>query len=133
MTMRERMTGAVLLALCGVAGWFCWQLFEGDGLTRTPPGDIFLAVGGIVVLTSLFAGLAAATAGEGRRVDERDHQVAGWAQAIRGYFYLIITFGVLAYALLADERLMANLLFLAILGSEIVSGLVMLALYRRAA
>ena len=133
MTMRERMTGAVVLALFGVGAWFTWQLISAGGPVASPSGTILLAVGGIIVLTSLFAGLAAATAGPGQRVDERDEGIAVWSQAVRGYFYLVIAFAVLGFAMLTGQRTLANLTFIAILASEIVSGLVMLALYRRAA
>jgi len=133
MTERERITGAVVLVLAAVGGWFAWQLSSSGGLTQPAGGSIFLAVFAITVLTAIGAALAALV-GRGRtRVDERDHRIALRAQFVRGFLYLALAFALLGLAMMSGNALLANVIFLAILGIEIVSGLVMLALYRMSA
>ena len=128
MTKQERVTGAVMVALALTGVWFAMQVQDG-GLTAPHVGAMIGAVVLLAVASSVLAGVAAALGG---RTDERDRRVAVNAQAVRGYFYLIATFGVLAYALWAGLNELASGLFLAVIGIELAAGAVMLALYRRA-
>ena len=130
MTKQERVTGAVVVVLALVGAWFAWTLWSGGSLDEPRLGAMIGAVVLLALLSSIAAG-AAALAGSGR-VDERDRKVAVRSQAVRGYFYLVVTYGALAYAVMQGSGVLANGLFLAILAVELVSGLVMLALYRRA-
>ena len=128
MTKQERVTGAVMIALAFTGVWFAMQVQEG-GLAAPALGAILGAVILLAIGSSVLAGLAAALGG---RTDERDRRVAVNAQAVRGYFYLVAVFGVLAYALWSGLNELANALFLTMIGIELVAGAVMLMLYRRA-
>ena len=128
MTKQERMTGGVMVALALTGLWFAMQI-QDDGLAAPHLGAMIGAVVLLAIVSSVLAGLAAALGG---RTDERDRRVAVNAQAVRGYFYLIATFGVLAYAVWEGLHGLANGLFLTVIGIELIAGAVMLALYRRA-
>ena len=130
MVMRERMTLAVVLVLIAVGGWFTAVVME-RGL-GAPLGPEFLtAVIACAVLTAVAGGIAGAVGRDkGRQVDERDTRLTLKAQVLRGYLYLILGFGVLGIALAEGQHALANGMFLAIVGIEVLSGLVMLALYR---
>lgn len=130
MTMRERLTAAVLPVLIGAAAWFAWRLRAAGGLDASAGTDIAIAAVAIGLLTALLGGVVAATAGKRRRVDERDHRIALRAQVFRGSLYLSLSFGLLGLALASENYALMNGLFLAILGIEIVSGAAMLVLYR---
>lgn len=130
MVMRERVAAAVVLVLMGVGGWFAFRVL-GDGLSAGSGREMLVAAAAIVVLTAVAAGVAALTGrGAGRQVDERDNRIALRSQVVRGFFYLVLAFGLLGLAVGDGDIARANAIFLAILGIEIVSGLVMLALYR---
>ena len=131
MTMRERMTGGVVLVLAVVGAWYLWEVRARGGLAGTPGTSLFVAALAITVLTTLVAALVTLTGS--RTVDERDRQVTLRAQVVRGYLYLGLGFGVLGIAYARGDGALAAGMFLAILGIEIASGLVMLGLYRRAA
>lgn len=128
MVQRERVTVAVLAVLVAVGGWFA-SVVRQDGLGANHSAAIIGAVVAIAVLSAALAALAAATGGS-RRVDERDHRVAMMSQTIRGFFYLGLSFGVLGLLWSAGQYALVNGIFLAILAIEIVSGIIMLALYR---
>lgn len=130
MSRQERMTAAVTLVLIVVGAWFVAELRSAPSLAQPLIGAMI----GAVVLTALLAGVAAgAVALLGGRTDERDRRIAVGAQAVRGYFYLILVYAGLGYAIFAGLGPLANGLFAAILTTEILSGLLMLVLYRRAA
>ena len=129
MVIRERVTIAVLLVLIGVGGWFAQGIWQG-GLESSGGQELLIASVAIAVLTSIFAGAAALMGGGSQRVDERDRDVMFKSQVFRGFLYLSVCFGLLGLAVGAGDYRTANALFLAVLAIEIVSGLVMLALYR---
>ncbi|MEE4211675.1 MAG: hypothetical protein V2I43_20705, partial [Parvularcula sp.] len=68
--------------------------------------------------------------GPGLKADERDRRVASTSQAVRGTLYLSVVLMLCAWAAMSGQHTLANLLFVLVLGFEIVSGLVMLLLYR---
>ncbi|MEM9839925.1 MAG: hypothetical protein AAF830_12340 [Pseudomonadota bacterium] len=130
MVQRERVTLAVVAVLIAVGAWFAQKVL-GQGLAESTGGAMLTAVIAITVLTSIFAGIAAAVgAGKGKEIDERDTRLTLRSQVVRGFFYLCLAFGVLGLSVAAGDFAMANGIFLAILAIEIVSGVIMLALYR---
>lgn len=133
MVMRERVTVAVVFVLIGFAIWF-GSVVASRGLGAETGGELIIAVVGITLLTSIGAALAAGLGGaRAARVDERDRRVALQSQTIRGFFYLLITFGLAALAFRDGNFVLVNTLFLAILCVEIISGVIMLVLYRNTA
>lgn len=131
MTMRERVTWAVVAVLALVGGWFVLGLRSADSLAGMRLGSMIGAVVMLAILTSIGAGVAALIGN--RSVDERDHAIALKSQGVRGYFYLVLAYGVLFYAIAQGDGLLANGLFAAILGIELIAGLVMVFQYRRSA
>ena len=131
MTMQERVTAAVVVVLMLVGGWFGWTLWSAGGLWTARVDLMIAAVFFIAVLSAVLAA-AAALMGE-QRVDERDRKITFQAQGLRGYLYLVLAYAALVGAIVQGAGLLANALFAAILAIELLSGLVMLALYRRAA
>jgi len=129
MVIRERVTIAVILVLTGVGAWFAQGIWQG-GLESSGGQKLLVASVAIAVLTSIFAGAAALMGGGSQRVDERDRDVMFKSQVFRGFLYLSVCLGMLGLAAGAGDYRTANALFLAVLAIEIVSGLVMLALYR---
>lgn len=129
MVVRERVTIAVVLVLIAVGAWFGQGIWQ-NGLESSGGREMVIAAVAITVLTSVFAGVAALAGGGSQRVDERDRDVTFKSQVFRGFLYLSVCFGVLGIAAGQGDFRTANALFLAILGIEIVSGLVMLVLYR---
>ena len=129
MVARERVTMAVVVVLAAVGGWFA-TVVAGEGLSADTGGTLLTAVIAITVLTSILAGIAAATSSHAGRVDERDHRIAARSQMVRGFFYLALCFGVLGLLLGEGQWAFVNGIFLAILAIETISGLIMLALYR---
>ena len=131
MTSQERITGAVMVVLALVGIWFAMELRGAADLGTPQLGSMVGAIVMIAVGSAIAAGIAAAIGGQ--KTDERDRIVALRAQAVRGYFYLVLTFGVVAWAAFTGQGRLANGLFLTIIAGELVAGAVMLALYRRAA
>ena len=131
MTKQERVTAVVTVILALVGGWFAMKLQAAASLERPLIQAMIGAVLLIAILAAVGSGLAVLFGGD--RVDERDRLVAVRAQAIRGYLYLVLAYGVLAYAVFKGLGPLANGLFATVLTIEFVSGLVMLFLYRRAA
>lgn len=132
MVMRERVTLAVVVVLIAVGAWYAQTVFE-RGLAESAGGAMLKAVFAIAVLTSIFAGIAAAIGGrKGSEIDERDTRITLRSQVVRGFFYLCLGFGLLGLAVSDGNFALANGIFLAILAIEVTSGLVMLALYRMA-
>ena len=130
MVVRERVTVAVVLVLMIIGGWYVTMVLS-RGLGTNTLGEMALAAVGIMVLTSIFAGVAALSGGrKGQQIDERDHRVTFRSQMIRGFFYLALSFGLLGKAIADGNYTMANTIFLVIIGIEIISGMIMLMLYR---
>ena len=131
MTDREKTTIGVVLVLLAVGGWFVWHLVEAGGIGASQGGAMLVAVVAITVLTAIAAGAVALISGE-QKPDERDHQIALKSQMVRGYLYLALAFGLFGVTLGRVDPAVSNAMFLAILFVEIVSGLLMLILYRQA-
>jgi len=129
MVMRERVTIVVVLVLLAVGGWFASSVRR-TGLEAETGSLLLHAAIAISVLTAIFAGIAAATTGNKGRVDERDHRIAARSQMIRGAFYLCLSFGVLGILIGNGHWSLVNAMFLSILAIEIISGVIMLTLYR---
>ena len=129
MVMRERVTLAVL-AVLGTAAVFYGRLILEQGLGAETGRQMAVTAIAIIVGTIVLATWAAATGAKTNRVDERDNRVALKSQVFRGFLYLSLSFGMLGIAVGEGNYSLANALFLAILAIEIVSGVVMLALYR---
>ncbi len=134
MTSRERVTAVVTMILMAVGAWFGLQLMEAGSMAAPANGAILTAVIAITMLTIVFAGIAAAIGGnKGAQIDERDRRLTLNSQVFRGFLYLALSFAVLGLAVGDGNYALVNGMFLAILGIETVSGLVMLALYRMSA
>jgi Kef-type K+ transport system membrane component KefB len=130
MVVREKVTLAVLMALvvCGV--WF-GRIVWSRGLETDLGGEMLMVLLAFIAVTAISAALLALIGRKGRQVDERDGRVALRAQSLRGFLYLALAFGVLGLAIGQGQHAFANGMLLAILLIEVVSGLVMFALYRR--
>ncbi|NNU15809.1 hypothetical protein HK107_05680 [Parvularcula sp. ZS-1/3] len=130
MVMREKVTAGVLAVLVVLAVWFGFEIMA-RGIEASTGWQMLVAV---LVFVMLSGGIAAVIALSGRsktqQVDERDNRIALQAQSLRGFLYLALSFLVLGLAIGNGDFGLANRLFLAILGIEIVSGLGMLILYR---
>lgn len=128
MVMRERTALGAVLVLGLVGGWFASVIWQ-EGLATDAGMRIFIAGIAIVVLMVPVA-IVMVLGGRGRKVDERDHRIALMSQTFRGYLYLILSFGLFGLAMASGDNALMNAIFLAVLGIEIISGLVMMALYR---
>jgi hypothetical protein len=131
MTMRERVTWAVVLVLAVVGAWYGRELWLRGGVEAAPVALIGVAAAAITILTILLASLAALLGD--RTVDERDRVTTYKAQMIRGFFYLALAWAVFGLLLGQGQHGFALGLFAAFIAIEFLSGLVMLALYRRSA
>jgi hypothetical protein len=129
MVVREKVTLAVLIALMISAGWF-GRIVWSRGLEADLGGDMLVVLLAFIAVTAVCAALLALIGRKSRQVDERDGRVALRAQGLRGFLYLALSFGVLGLAIGQGQHALANGMLLAILLIEVVSGLVMFALYR---
>lgn len=132
MVVRERVTAVVVIALIGVALWF-GSTVRTEGLGAETGWQMLAATLAVIVVSGALAGAVVAAGPKARQVDERDNRIALRSQSLRGFLYLALGFGVLGLAIGNGDYRLANGMFLAILGIEIVSGLAMLVFYRASA
>ncbi|MCQ8183864.1 hypothetical protein [Parvularcula maris] len=130
MVAREKVALAVLVALLVSGVWFA-RLVASRGLGADLAPQMLTMLLVFIVVTAVCAALIALLGPKARQVDERDGRVALTAQSLRGFLYLALSFAVLGIAIGRGEHALANAMLLAVLSIEVVSGLVMLALYRR--
>lgn len=132
MTLREQITVFVVLVLIGALAVFLGFVDRAGGFSAGLSPEIGWTVITITVLSAFGAGAIRLRQRRGALADERDGRVGFLAQVMRGYLYLGALFLCLGYAIAVGDNILANALFVTILGIEIVSGLAMLVLYRRA-
>ncbi|GGY46935.1 hypothetical protein [Parvularcula lutaonensis] len=132
MVVREKVTLAVLAVLVATGAWFAQEV-RARGLAAETGWQMLAVTLAIIVASAVLAGGIVALGPKARQVDERDNRIALMSQSFRGFLYLGLSFGVLGLAVGNGNYALANGIFLAILGIEIVSGLVMLVLYRTSA
>lgn len=132
MVVREKVTMGVLAVLLGALGWFALTISR-QGLGTDAVWQMGVITIGVVVFSAIVAAVLIAGSARHRQVDERDGKVAMRSQGIRGFLYLGLSFLVLGVSVGEGNYAIANAMFLAILGIEIVSGLIMLVLYRASA
>jgi hypothetical protein len=132
MTYNEQITVFVVLVLMAALAAFLGAVESAGGFSAPLTPKIGWTVLSITVLSAFDAAAIRLRQKRGAVADERDGKVAFLAQTLRGYLYLGVLFLGFGYAIFAGHNLLANGLFVAILAIEIISGLALLVLYRRA-
>ena len=134
MTFRERNAWLVLIVATLAFGGYAISLVGGAGLASGSLGAIITACATFIVLI-IAAHIAAAvlTRETSGVVDERDHRIADRAETIGGYVLGAIVQGIVVYAALHQQWLIANLAFFGLVLSSLVKAGTAIFLYRTSA
>lgn len=135
MTFREKSAWVVLLGMGAVLWRYLASLREagsfGAGTTQVMFLTILAFVVFAVIAHTLMAILSAKSGDDAE--DERDRQIARKSEYIAGYVLGAFALGGLAFALMEGAYLVANILFVGLVFSEIVKNAWQVFLYRRSA
>ncbi len=133
MSFKEISTWILLILFAGLAFLYVSPVIETRSFESAGGGQIFGFIIAFVVLFTIahivLAVAAPKTANEAE--DERDKRIELYGERAGGFALGAVTLFGLAVALIAENRLFANIFFLGLVWSEIVKALWQVALYRR--
>ncbi|NOX82052.1 MAG: hypothetical protein GXP06_03495 [Alphaproteobacteria bacterium] len=133
MTFKQVSSWIALIAMTWVAVGYFLPLFKARSLDGGATAAIFGAMimfVVIVVIGHVVVAIFAPKSADGE-ADERDKRIALYGERAGSYALGAFVLAGLALALIDGDMRMANLLFLGLVGSEIIKNGWQLALYRR--
>lgn len=133
MSFKEISAWIIFAAFAALFANYAWPLLEARSLDAGTHekilGFVFAFVILVVVAHVILAIVAPKKANEAE--DERDRRIELYAERAGGYALGAAALFGLVIALIEDDRLMANILFLGLVWSEIVKSAWQIILYRR--
>ena len=140
MSFKEKSSWIVLVGMLLLFGWYGWNFYQSGGFGEATGGVI---LGGIIVFIILVvaghivvAVLQAIATGKDDiddSSDERDRSIELRGEQAGGLVLGIAVLATLGFCLISDQYLIASMLFMAMVFSEIVKNAWQVVLYRRSA
>lgn len=140
MSFKEKSSWIVLVGMIALFGWYGWNFLVTGGFGTGTTGVILIGtivfivlviVGHIVV--SILQAIATGKDDIDDSSDERDRSIELYGERAGGLVLGLAVLATLAFTLMAAEYLIASMLFMAMVFSEIVKNAWQVVLYRRSA
>ncbi|NHK27853.1 hypothetical protein FF098_008065 [Parvularcula flava] len=140
MSFKEKSSWIVLLGMLALFGWYGWNFYVTGGFGAATRGVILggmiafiilVVIGHIVV--AILQAIATGKDDIDDSSDERDRAIELQAERAGGFILGFAVLAALAFCLIAEQYMIASMLFMAMVVSEIVKNAWQVVLYRLSA